>query len=127
MSKKLFVETVERLFSQNEVAEEVLEYFNSTVKLKRINKKELDKSEIVKRAIEQYLMENVERVFDRVEIADELYNRAEFPEEYLLNDKGTLAYNSITAFANQLVNDGRIAKSEVKVGKVNKVKYGFIV
>ena len=41
-----------------------------------------------------------------------------------VNSKGTgVAYNSITAFANQLVADGLVEKYEVKVGKSKKVHY----
>jgi hypothetical protein len=71
------------------------------------------------------LQANVGKTFDRTQIGDSLYNMAEFPEEYLLNDKGAVAYNSITAFANQLVAENKITKSEVKEGKATKVKYSI--
>ena len=123
MSKQKFIEAIDKLFQVNEVGTEVLEYFNSTVKAKKVNKKELEKSQIVKDAIQAYLVENSGKYLDRVEIGNELYNRAEFSEEYLLNEKGTVAYNSITAFANQLVTEGIAQKEEIKIGKVKKVKY----
>ena len=125
MSKQKFIEAIDKLFQVNKVEAEVLEYFNSNVKAKKINKKELEKSQIVKDAILAYLVENSGKYFDRVEIGNELYNRAEFSEEYLLNEKGTVAYNSITAFANQLASDEIIQKEEIKIGKVKKVKYTF--
>lgn len=125
MSKQKFIEAIDKLFQVNEVEADVLEYFNSTVKVKKINKKEIEKSNIVKEAIYNYLVENKGKYFDRVEIGNELYNRAEFSEEYLVNEKGTVAYNSITAFANQLASDGKIQKEEIKIGKVKKVKYSL--
>lgn len=123
MSKQKFIEAVDKLFQVNEVQADVLEYFNETVKAKKVNKKEVEKSNIVKEAIYNYLVENKGKYFDRTEIGNELYNRAEFAEEFLVNEKGTVAYNSITAFANQLASDGKIEKEEIKVGKVKKVKY----
>lgn len=123
MSKQKFIEAVDKLFQVNEVPTEVLEYFNETVKAKKVNKKEVEKSNVVKEAIFNYLVENKGKYFDRTEIGNELYNRAEFKEEFLVNEKGTVAYNSITAFANQLASDGKIEKEEIKVGKVKKVKY----
>jgi hypothetical protein len=121
MSKKIFVDFIEQVIGNAPV--EAQEYFNKTIKAKKVNKKESDKAETVKDAIVSYLQANVGKTFDRTQIGDSLYNMAEFPEEYLLNDKGTVAYNSITAFANQLVAENKITKSEVKEGKATKVKY----
>jgi hypothetical protein len=126
MSKQSFVQFVENAIAQGNAPAEVVEYFEKTIKAKKINKKEQEKSETVKSAIVAFLQENAGQTFDRVEIGDALYNRAEFAEEFLLNEKGTVAYNSITAFANQLVNDNQITKLEVKVGKATKVKYGCV-
>lgn len=123
MSKQSFIQFVENAIAQGNASAEVVEYFNKTIKAKKINKKEVEKAETVKNAIVAFLQENVGKTFDRTEIGDALYNRAEFAEEFLLNEKGTVAYNSITAFGNQLVTEGRITKQEVKVGKATKVKY----
>lgn len=123
MSKQKFIETIERLFQVNSVEADVLDYFNETVKAKKVNKREVEKANVVKEAIYSYLVENKGKYFDRSEIGNELYNRAEFAEELLLNEKGTVAYNSITAYANQLASDGKIQKEEIKVAKVKKVKY----
>jgi len=123
MSKQSFVKFVEGIIAQGNVPADVVDYFEKTLKAKKVNKKEIEKAETVKGAIVSFLKENSGKSFDRVEIGDALYNRAEFAEEFLLNEKGTVAYNSITAFANQLVNDNQIAKSEVKVGKATKIKY----
>jgi hypothetical protein len=84
-----------------------------------------EKATVVKEAILDLLKAYDSQAFDRTEIGNELYNAGEFPEEYLLNDKGTIAYNSITAFANQLVAEGQLKKIEVRVGKTKKVKYQF--
>lgn len=123
MSKQSFIQFVENVIAQGNAPAEVVEYFNKTIKAKKINKKEQEKAETVKNAIVAFLQENAGKTFDRTEIGDALYNRAEFAEEFLLNEKGTVAYNSITAFGNQLVTEGRITKQEVKVGKATKVKY----
>lgn len=123
MSKKIFVDFIEQVIGNAPV--EAKEYFEKTIKAKKVNKKESDKAETVKDAIVSYLQMNTGKQFDRTEIGNSLYNMAEFPEEYLLNDKGTVAYNSITAFANQLATEGFITKSEVKEGKTTKVKYSI--
>lgn len=123
MSKQLFIQTVENLFATNDISQEVREYFEKTVKSKKVNKKEVEKATTLKDAILNFLTENGNKAFDRMEIGKALYDSAQFQEEFLLNEKGEVAYNSITAFANQLVNDGKVQKQEVKVGKVKKVKY----
>lgn len=122
-NKQVFINEVEAMVAQ--LSTEAAEYFNTVIKAKKVNKKEQEKAAVLRSAILSFLQANVgsERMFDRVEIGDALYNAAEFDEEFLLNDKGTVAYNSITAFANQLVADGLVQKFEVKVGKSTKVKY----
>jgi hypothetical protein len=127
MSKKIFVETIDRLFQSNEIPAEALQYFQETVKAVKVNKREIEKAEVVKGAIFAFLMQNPNMIYDRVEIGNALYDQAEFAEDYIVNEKGTVAFNSITAFANQLVNERKIVKKEVQVGKVKKVKYGFII
>jgi hypothetical protein len=121
MSKAQFVKEVEAVVAGFSV--EAREYFEKTVKAKKVNKKEVEKAKVVKNAILAFLTENKGKMFDRVELANALFNAAEFDEEFLLNEKGTLAYNSMTAFANQLVADGLATKDEVRVGKTKKVKY----
>ena len=96
--------------------------FFETLKAKKVNKKEVEKATVVKSAILELLVAEA-KPLDRTEIGDKLYNAGEFAEEYLLNEKGTVAYNSITAFANQLVTEGKLQKVEVKIGKAKKVKY----
>lgn len=122
-NKQMFITEVEAMVAQ--LSTEAAEYFNTVVKARKVNKKEQEKASVVRGAILAFLESNRgnQRMFDRVEIGDALYNAAEFDEEFLLNDKGTVAYNSITAFANQLVADGLVQKFEVKVGKSTKVKY----
>lgn len=122
-NKQVFISEVEGLVAQ--LSPEAVSYFESVVKAKKVNKKELEKASVLRGAILSFLQANAgtDKMFDRVEIGDALYNAAEFDEEFLLNEKGTVAYNSITAFANQLVADGLIQKFEVKVGKSTKVKY----
>lgn len=125
MSKTKFIEVVESLFEIHAVDAQAKEYFNKTIKAKKVNQKEVEKATVVKEAIVKYLTANSGKLLDRTEIANALYNAGEFPEEYLVNDKGTVAYNSITAFANQLVTSGAIKKQEVKEGKLKKVKYSI--
>lgn len=127
MSKKIFVQTIDRLFQANEIPSEALQYFEETVKARKINKKEIEKATVVKDAILKFLQKTPNIAYDRTEIGNALYDLAEFPEDYIVNEKGTVAYNSITAFANQLADERQIAKDEVKVGKVKKVKYSFMI
>jgi hypothetical protein len=122
MSKAKFVEVVNSLFSMYPVDAEAVEYFEKVVKAKRVNGKDVEKSKTVKSAIVNLLSANG-KAMDRTEIGNALYDAGEFPEEFLLNEKGEVAYNSITAFANQLVNEGILEKNEVKVGKVKRVVY----
>ena len=96
--------------------------FFETLKAKKVNKKEQEKAVVMKSAILNLLVAEGKQL-DRTEIGDKLYNAGEFEEEFLLNEKGTIAYNSITAFANQLVAEGKAYKEEVRVGKTKKVKY----
>ena len=125
MSKQKFIEVVESLFQIHPVDAGAVEYFNKTVKSKKLNQKEIEKARVVKEAILKYLTINAGKMFDRTEIANALYNAGDFKEEYLINDKGTIAYNSITAFANQLVTSGSVKKQEIKEGKIKKVKYSI--
>lgn len=120
-NKQQFISEVEAIKGQ--LSAEAVSYFESIIKAKKVNKKEQEKATVLRGAILSFLQANAGAQFDRVEIGDALFAAAEFEEEFLLNDKGTVAYNSITAFANQLVGDGLVVKSEIKVGKSNKVKY----
>jgi uncharacterized protein YwbE len=124
MSKATFIQTIESLFESNEVSTEVREYFEQTVKAKKVNKKEQEKSKIVKQAIHDFLKANSGKAFNRNEIGDALWNNADIDEKHLVNDKGDgVAYNSITAYANQLVTLGLVLKAEQKVGKAKKIVY----
>jgi hypothetical protein len=122
-NKQVFIGEIEAIVGQ--LSAEAADYFNTVVKARKVNKKEQEKATVVRAAILAFLEANRgnEKMYDRVEIGDALFDAGEFDEEFLLNDKGTVAYNSITAFANQLVTDGKIQKFEVKVGKSTKVKY----
>jgi hypothetical protein len=124
MSKVQFIQSVESLFASNEVSPEVRLYFEQTVKAKKVNKKEQQRAETVKQAILDYLISNAGMPFDRVQIGDAIHNSGIYAETMLLNDKQTgVAYNSITAYANQLVATGEITKFEQKVGKSKRVFY----
>jgi len=104
-NKQTFINEIQGLVSQ--LSAEAQSYFENVIKAKKVNKKEVEKSQLVKDAI----------------FAQALNDSAELPENYLINEKGTLAVNSITAYANQLVADGLVKKVEVKSGKATKVKY----
>ena len=123
MSKVKFIEVVESLFSMHPVDAEAMAYFEKTVKAKRVNAKEVEKSKVVKQAIVDFLQARKGERFDRTQITQALYDMGEFPEDYLVNEKGTLAFNSITAYANQLVTEKQLAKEEIRVGKVKKIVY----
>jgi hypothetical protein len=122
MSKAKFVEVVNSLFQMHPVDAEAVEYFEKTVKAKRVNVKEVEKAKVVKQAILDLLVKT-DKALDRTEIGNALYDAGEFAEDYLVNEKGTVAYNSITAYANQLVNEGCLKKDEIRVGKVKRVVY----
>lgn len=124
MSKAKFIEVVESLFQVHPVDAEAVAYFEKTVKAKRVNAKDIEKAKVVKEAITA-LLEKTGKNMDRTEIANTLYDAGEFPEEYLVNEKGTVAYNSISAYANQLVTTGTLVKQEVKVGKFKRIVYGI--
>jgi hypothetical protein len=120
-NKQVFISEIENLKSQ--LSENAQNYFEQVVKAKKINRKEKEKSEILKSEILKFLQENKNKMFSRDEIAKSLFDNADIDEQYLLNDKNEIAYNSITAFANQLAELGTISKMEVKQGKTKKVKY----
>ena len=119
-NKQNFINAVEAI--KGTLSAEALDYFETVIKSKKVNKKEVEKSQAVKDAILAFLQSN-KGFFDRTQIAQALNDSAELPEGYLINEKGTLAVNSITAYANQLASDGLIKKEEVKSGKSMKVKY----
>lgn len=123
MSKAKFIEVVESLFTLHPVDAEAVAYFEKTVKAKRVNAKEVEKAKVIKDAILAFLAGNEGKAFDRTQIGTALYDAGEFPEDYLINEKGTVAYNSITAYANQLVTEGKLKKDEIRVGKVKKIVY----
>ena len=120
-NKQQFIQEVEALKAK--LSTSALDYFETVVKAKKVNKKEVEKSQVVKTAILNFLKENAGKMFDRVEIGEALYDNDEIDENFLLNEKNEIAYNSITAFANQLVADGKAKKQSVKVGKAEKIKY----
>lgn len=124
MSKVKFIEAVEQLFASNAVDSEAVAYFEKTIKAKRVNAKDVEKANVIKQAIESVLTKSG-KAMDRTEIANIIYDAGEFPEEYLLNDKGTVAYNSITAYANQMVTAGILSKQEVKNGKFKRMVYAI--
>ena len=108
-NKQVFIGEIEALVGQ--LSTEAVEFFNTVVKARKVNKKEQEKATVLRGAILSFLQANPGTQYDRVEIGDALFAAAEFEEEFLLNDKGTVAYNSITAFANQLVGDGLVVKA----------------
>ena len=122
MSKAKFIEVVEGLFQIHPVDAEVVAYFEKTIKAKRVNSKDVEKAQTIKKAILELLTKEA-KPMDRTQIGNAIYDAGEFNEEFLLNEKGEVAYNSITAFANQLVNEGSLKKDEVKSGKVKRVVY----
>lgn len=122
MSKAKFIEVVESLFQIHPVDAEVVAYFEKTIKAKRVNSKDVEKAQTIKKAILELLTKEA-KPMDRTQIGNAIYDAGEFNEEFLLNEKGEVAYNSITAYANQLVSEGSLKKDEVKSGKVKRVVY----
>jgi hypothetical protein len=119
MSRKTFVEVVERLFAENSVDALAIEYFGKTYLTPRTNSKDVERAQAIKAAILNVLVGSG-GALDRYEIGDKA---AVELGGLLLNEKGTVAYNSVTAHANQLVESGVLRKQEVKVGKAKRVKY----
>lgn len=122
MSKAKFIEVVEGLFQIHPVDAEVVAYFEKTIKAKRVNSKDVEKAQTIKKAILELLTKEA-KPMDRTQIGNAIYDAGEFNEEFLLNEKGEVAYNSITAYANQLVSEGSLKKDEVKVGKAKRIVY----
>ena len=120
-NKQVFINEIEALKSA--LSADAISYFESVIKAKKVNKKEAEKATVVRKAILEFLQANAGKSFDRVEIGKALFDNADIEEGFLLNDKNEIAYNSITAFANQLVGDGLASKQAVKVGKSEKIKY----
>lgn len=123
-NKQQFIQEMEAMKSK--LSENARDYFETVIKARKVNKKEQEKAVTVKKAILDFLNANDKKWYDRQEIGDSLFNNADIPEEFLLNEKAQIAYNSITAFANQLATDGKIMKETVKVGKAEKVKYSSV-
>jgi hypothetical protein len=111
MSKQQFITEVSAIASQ--LSPEALAYFE-------------EKSVVVKTAILQFLQANAGKSFNRKQIGDALYNSLEVDPELLLNDKDQVAYNSITAYANQLVTSGEITKDKVVAG-IGKTRTEVVV
>jgi hypothetical protein len=120
-NKQTFINELENL--KGSLSANALDYFETVIKSKKVNKKEVEKSTVMKDAILKFLQENAGKSFDRTDIGQALFDDADIEESYLLNEKNQIAFNSITAFANQLVTDGKVTKQEVKVGKATKIKY----
>lgn len=119
MSRKTFVEVVEKLFAENSVDAVAVEYFAKNFLTAKTNSKEVERASAIKTAIMNVLV-NAGTALDRYEIADKAAAQL---GDLLKNDKGGLAYNSITAHANALVEAGMLAKQEVKIGKAKRMKY----
>jgi hypothetical protein len=119
MSKKTFVEVVERLFAENSVDAVAVEYFAKNFLTAKPNAKDAERGAAIKAAILNVITRK-NATLDRYEIGDAV--AAELGD-LMLNAKGDVAYNSITAHANALVEAGSLRKQEVKVGKAKRVKY----
>lgn len=119
MSKKTFVEVVQKLFAENSVDAVAVEYFAKNFLTPKTSSKEADRASAIKAAIMNVIVSS-NTALDRYEIGDKA--AAELGD-MLKNEKGGVAYNSITAHANALVEAGMLAKQEVKVGKAKRVKY----
>lgn len=119
MSRKTFVEVVEKLFAENSVDAVAVEYFAKNFLTPKTSSKEVERASAIKAAIMNVIV-NSNTPLDRYEIGDAA---ATALGDTLKNEKGGIAYNSITAHANALVEAGMLHKQEVKVGKAKRVKY----
>ena len=127
MSKQVFVQSVEKFFVANAatIAPEAKLYFEQTFKTKRVNPKDAAKADALKSAIVEVVRAS-KVALNRNEIADTINNEAMVAEEFILNIKGDVAYGSVTAFANQLVEAGTLTKSTVKNGKSKSTVYSVV-
>lgn len=119
MSRKTFVEVVEKLFAENSVDAVAVEYFAKNFLTAKVSSKEVERASAIKAAILNAVVGS-EVALDRYEIAEKAVVEL---GDVLKNEKGGLAYNSITAYANALVEAGILSKAEVKVGKAKRMKY----
>jgi Fe2+ or Zn2+ uptake regulation protein len=118
MSRQSFIQAVEALFDGSEVSTEAREYFVKNFKTAKTSAKDVARATQIREAILAAL-KNRGELMDRYELADKM------DAEIITNDKGGLAYNSVTAYANQLVEEGLVQRKEVKVGKAKRVKYSI--
>jgi hypothetical protein len=122
MSRQSFTKTVERLFQENGVAEEVLDYFVKNYKSARVSARETERAEAIRSAIVQVLQDNTE-LMDRNQIGQKLDSLVD--AAFMRNEKGHIAYNAITSYANQLVAEGVLQRAEVRERKAKRVKYSL--
>jgi len=124
MSKQKFIQEIEML--KNQLSQEGQNYFDQVIKAKKVNKKEVEKATAMKSAIVQVLASQKGHFLNRVEIMSQIEKLDLVSPEFLYNDKDELSFNSVTAFANQLVQEGKVDKQEVKQGKAKVIKYRLI-
>lgn len=124
MSKQTFIKEIESL--RNQLSQEGQNYFDQVIKAKKVNKKEVEKATAMKSAIVQVLASQKGHFLNRVEIMSQIEKLDLVSPEFLYNDKDELSFNSVTAFANQLVQEGKVDKQEVKQGKAKVIKYRLI-
>jgi hypothetical protein len=123
MSKQSFTQTVEQLFQANGVEGEVLDYFVKNYKTARKNSRELERADAIKAAILSVLKEE-QKLMDRNEIGQKVDSLVE--ASFIRNSKGHVSFNSITSFANQLVEQGLVSRQEVRERKAKRVKYQVV-
>jgi Fe2+ or Zn2+ uptake regulation protein len=116
MSRQSFIQAVEAMFAQSEVSAEAREYFMKNFKTAKTSAKDVARATQIREAILAAL-KNQGQLMDRYELAESM------DASIITNDKGGLAYNSVTSYANQLVEEGLVQRKEVKVGKAKRVKY----
>jgi len=122
--KQMFIKEVEML--RNQLSQEGQTYFDQVVKAKKVNRKEQEKATAMKSAILEVLTARKGQFLNRVEIMSQIEKLDLVSPEFLYNDKDELSFNSVTAFANQLVEQGKLDKQEVKQGKVKTIKYRLV-
>jgi hypothetical protein len=121
MSRQSFVKTVEQLFKENAVDPQVKEYFTQNFfKSTRKSSADLERAEAIKSSILE-VVRGADKLMDRNEIGRKI--EALMAEGTLRNEKGEIAFNSVTAYANQLVEQGLLEKKEVRERKSKRVKY----
>ena len=118
MSKQLFIETVEKLFLENKVVnQDVIAYFSTLKKAKA-------------KAATGPASERAEAIKDGILEAIDFYgrpiDRSEVKEFFVTNGKIDVTVQSISSYASQLADEGKIKKGTERARKRTRTVYSEV-